>query len=142
MRSERVNNGTKRLGAGGPTVELRAEAFRTVPGSLFRRTWEPIPAVPVHRAEVYTESALAAALAIYGTRVAGLLEASGEDTWRITARCLITGAAVGEWTWVRSEETGRWVPAGEPWCVWDDRLRVEALERANAKAANVEGSAA
>ncbi|BAU83105.1 hypothetical protein SLA_2172 [Streptomyces laurentii] len=133
MSFERNTTTGSRAG-GGPTAELRVEIFQSGPGGVFRE-WVPAFDVAPVRVTVYTESALATAFAGHGPRVAGLLEASSEDTWRITAHCLSTGAVVGEWTWARSEETGRWIPAGDLWCVWDDSLRIAALERANARAA-------
>ncbi|MFG3036839.1 hypothetical protein ACGFYZ_08045 [Streptomyces sp. NPDC048330] len=143
MRSERVTNTTNRAvgeGGGDVTAELRVEIFQSGPGGAF---WEWVPAlkIPPQRVAVYTESALAAEIAQFGPRVAGLMEASPEVTWRITAHCLTTGNPVGEWTWARSEETGRWMPVGELWCVWDDRLRLEALDRAAARAAQNGGAA-
>lgn len=142
MRTGRVTVTTMDAAPGEDraTAELRVEIFQSGPGGVF---WEWVPAHDIAplRVAVYTESALAAQLAMFGPRVAGLMEASPEVTWRITAHCLTTGAVVGEWTWARSEETGRWVPVGDLWCVWDDRLRLEALEKANKRAAQNEGAA-
>ncbi|MFB9439768.1 hypothetical protein [Streptomyces showdoensis] len=111
------------------SVDLRVDVFQKGPGGLF---WEWVPAhdVPARRIAVATDGELAAALALHGPRVAGLLEECEELMWRISAHHLPTGDVVAQWYWQRSEETGRWIPNSEPWVVLDDRARIAALHRA------------
>jgi hypothetical protein len=110
-----------------PTIEVRAEIFTPL-GE--RWEWrETRNVVPRMRARVYSERDLACTLAMHGPRVAVRLESSPAPCFRLTAHCLVTALLVGEWTWERSGETGRWLPAEPPWFVWDDRLRLEAIAR-------------
>lgn len=116
----------------GPTAELRTQTYDKVPGEA-RWAWRHVDHVKALHVHVYTQIELAAEFAVHGPRVAGLLEASPADRFRITGHCLTTGGTVGEWIWERSQETGRWMPAAPPWMVWDDKLRVAALEKQAAK---------
>lgn len=119
---------TKKSGGVVPTAEIRTSIFTPVRGGQHFE-WHESKRVRRVRVHVYSEQELTAELAAHAPRAAIRLEDSPADSFRLTAHCLTTGRLVGEWTWKRSEETGAWLPAETPWAVWDDRLRVEALER-------------
>ncbi|MFJ3904845.1 hypothetical protein [Streptomyces sp. NPDC090025] len=128
--------------ATGTVVELRTEVFEKGPGGLFWR-WVPAYGVPSRHVHAVSDGQLAAAFALHGPRVAGLLETCSEMMWRITAH--VTGTpddVVGQWYWQRFEETDRWIPNSEPWVVLEDRARLAALRRARRLADQLDQDAA
>lgn len=123
-----MSEAVRKIPVARPTAELRTEIYTERPGGAYWQ-WREVARFPRAQVIVYTEHELAGEMALHGPRAAAWLDTSPANRFRVIAACLTTGATVGEWTWDRSRETNRWVPAGTPWVVWDDRLRVEALER-------------
>lgn len=105
-------------------VELRVSTHEEVPGAGGRRVWAAVESVHPVRILVRDEFELTGVLAVRGPQVAAMLERSAADTFRVTAHCLDWGLTVGQWTWERSTESGRWMPSGQPWVVSDQAARM------------------
>lgn len=64
---------------------------------------------------------LGRALYVYAATVARVLQRSGKPRrFRLVAYDLRNGRPVGIHEWTPSRETGRLIPAGEPWVTFED----------------------
>lgn len=104
---------------------MRTEVLAQVELGLF--AWVPAGEdFPVEPEYAYNGAELARALASYSAATARCLPTTEVTRFRLVARSLIAGAAVGMHEWVVSGESGRWVPTGAPWVLWDERLEQAA----------------
>ncbi|CUW30097.1 hypothetical protein [Streptomyces sp. NPDC056069] len=70
---------------------------------------------------IHSADELGRALYVYAATVARVLHESKEPCrFRLVAYCLKHGHPLGIHEWTVSAETGRLVPAGEPWVVYDE----------------------
>ncbi|AEN11011.1 hypothetical protein K373_01918 [Streptomyces sp. DvalAA-21] len=106
------------------SVELRAEVQYDHGNHRWR--WSSAgELVPSMREAARTPRDLQVMLTVYGRIAARLLE---KDKLvlraRVTAHWLPTGGtAIGSYDWYRSAETGRLIPAQEPWTLWPGTMR-------------------
>ena len=75
------------------------------------------PAYPDTPDVVASETQLVRALLAY-TAMAARLIAGQVERFRMVVHTACTGRLVGHYEWSRSAETGRLVPAAEPWVHW------------------------
>lgn len=107
-----------------PTVEIRTEIFARVARGL--RAWVPAGRdYPTEPEYVYTEDELTRALYVYSSTTARFLPVERER-FRLVAHSLTVGGVVGMHEWTVSAESGRWVPTGAPWVLWDEWVQLAA----------------
>ncbi|WP_369376090.1 hypothetical protein [Streptomyces sp. cg36] len=98
-----------------PTITFKLEIFeRTESGQW---GWVPDPEHPETAEYVYSPTQLLRALVAYATMAARIMS-SKVGRFRMLAYERIRGALVGHYEWGRSSETGRLLPACEPWTHW------------------------
>lgn len=97
-------------------VRMRVEIYvRTGPG---RWGWKPLGGEYPETTEYPTsETQLLRALMAYSTMAARLVSGAVQR-FRLVAVSAAAGALVGLYEWARSVETGRLIPAAEPFVHW------------------------
>lgn len=103
-----------------PTARLEVQVF-VKRGS--RWEWRP---VGPYMADAYdyinSEAQLLRALCTYTTMAARLLTGHPAKRFRVLVRAVRDGALIGHYEWAESIESGRLVPASEPWTHWPEAM--------------------
>ncbi len=103
---------------GVPSVQFVTEAPRYVGPD--RWVWEPAgPDYPPMPDWICSAQELGRALYVYAATVARVMMPKDACRFRLVAYDLATGGAVGAHEWCVSDETGKFIPNGEPMVVWN-----------------------
>lgn len=106
--------------AAQPTVRLVVHVTTLLVGGA-GLGWDVLPeGNPVGDEYVYSRAELEAAFMVWGQMVALTLIRATADQFALAAHDLYTGSLLGRHSWVRSAETHKLRPHGEPWIVWDE----------------------
>ncbi|WP_446038843.1 hypothetical protein [Streptomyces sp. SID1121] len=101
-----------------PSVEFRVELPKWVGSN--RWVWEPAgPGFPPMPDYIRNAHELDRALYVYAVAVANLA-ANEVHRFRVVAYRYDTCAPTGIHEWITSEDSGRLVPSGAPWVLWQD----------------------
>lgn len=85
-----------------------------------RWEWRPLPALPDAYDWINSETQLLRALMTYSTMAARLLLGHPGQRFRVLVRNVPGRILMGHYEWMRSGESGRLVPASEPWTNWPE----------------------
>lgn len=109
---------------GAPTARLQVEVYASRNGQGFWRSAGP--AFPDADDYINSETQLTRALVTYGTMTARLLFGSPATAFRVLVRSLSSEALIGHCEWRASPDSGRFIPASEPWTHWEPAEAVAA----------------
>lgn len=87
-----------------------------------RWQWRSAPGFPSADDEPHSEAQLTRSLVTYSTMVAHLISDPKVIRFRVLTRHVPTGHLIGHYEWKRSGESGRLIPACEPWTHWAAKL--------------------
>lgn len=83
-----------------------------------RWEWRTVPALPDAYDWINNDDQLLRALVTYTTMAARLLLGHPAKRFRVLVRQVPGGTLMGHYEWATSSESGRLVPASEPWTHW------------------------
>ncbi len=100
-----------------PTAQLQVQVFARRGD---RWEWKVLPALPDAYDWINSATQLRRALVTYTTMAARLLLGHPCARFRVLVRNVPGEVLMGHYEWARSGESGRLVPASEPWTHWPE----------------------